>query len=149
MNMVSELLVPDIGDFTDVPIIELLVAPGDVLTPETPVVTIESDKASMDVPAEVDGVVTEVLVELGDTISEGSLLLCYKTTGTEAGSGKSVKDVEETQLRPTESSLEVPSRIPVGSLPRRSDAQSKSRKSSGHASPSVRRLARELGSPGS
>ena len=71
----SEVLVPDIGDFTDVPVIEILVAPGDTVAAEDPLVTLESDKATMDVPSPMEGVVQEVKVSVGDTVSEGTLLL--------------------------------------------------------------------------
>ena len=71
----SDVLVPDIGDFTDVPIIEILVSPGDTVAQEDPLVTLESDKATMDVPSPLEGVVQEVKVSVGDTVSEGTLLL--------------------------------------------------------------------------
>ena len=71
----SDVLVPDIGDFSDVPIIEILVSPGDTIALEDPLVTLESDKATMDVPSPLEGVVQEVKVSVGDTVSEGTLLL--------------------------------------------------------------------------
>ena len=67
--------VPDIGDFSDVPVIEVLVAPGDRVDAETPLVTLESDKATMDVPSPHAGTVESVLVAVGDTVSEGAALL--------------------------------------------------------------------------
>ncbi len=72
---VREVTVPDIGDFADVPIIEVLVSPGDTVAPEDPLVTLESDKATMDVPAPFAGVVQELKVAVGDAVSEGSPLL--------------------------------------------------------------------------
>jgi dihydrolipoamide dehydrogenase len=72
---VTEVKVPDIGDFTDVPIIEILVAVGDSVSAEDPLVTLESDKATMDVPAPVDGVVKQLAVQVGDHVSEGSVLM--------------------------------------------------------------------------
>jgi dihydrolipoamide dehydrogenase len=80
-----ELRLPDIGDFSDVPIIEVHVAPGDQLTVDDPVVTLESDKATMDVPATEAGVVAEVRVSVGDTVSEGDVLLTFEPAGAEAG----------------------------------------------------------------
>ena len=68
----NEVKVPDIGDFTDVPIIEILVAPGDTVAPEDPLITLESDKATMDVPSPAAGVVKELSVAVGDTVSEGT-----------------------------------------------------------------------------
>jgi len=69
-----DLIVPDIGNFTDVDVVEVLVKPGDVVELETPLVTIETDKASMDVPAAAAGRVTEVLLKVGDKVSKGSLI---------------------------------------------------------------------------
>jgi dihydrolipoamide dehydrogenase len=72
---VIDVRVPDIGDFADVPVIEILVAVGDEVAPEDPLVTLESDKATMDIPAPVAGVVGELLVGIGDTVSEGTPIL--------------------------------------------------------------------------
>ena len=74
-----EVRVPDIGDYKDVPVIELLVAAGDEIAAEDPIVTLESDKATMEVPAPVGGVVEDLEVAVGDTVSEGSLLLMLRT----------------------------------------------------------------------
>jgi dihydrolipoyl dehydrogenase len=72
---VSEIRVPDIGDFQDVPIIEIHVSPGDEVAAEDPLVTLESDKATMDVPAPEAGTVKQLSVKIGDRVSEGSVLL--------------------------------------------------------------------------
>ena len=69
--MSSEVRVPDIGDFDDVPVIEILVSVGDSVEVEDPLVTLESDKATMDVPAPSAGVVSEMSVSVGDRVSEG------------------------------------------------------------------------------
>ena len=71
----TEVKVPDIGEFKDVPVIEVLVKPGDSVKPEDPLVTLESDKATMDVPAPFAGTVSEVIVKVGDKVSEGALIL--------------------------------------------------------------------------
>jgi dihydrolipoamide dehydrogenase len=84
-----ELRLPDIGDFSDVPVIEVHVAPGDQLTVDDPVVTLESDKATMDVPATGAGVVSEVRVSVGDTVSEGDVLLTFEPAGAGAGAAPS------------------------------------------------------------
>ena len=76
-----EVKVPDIGDFKDVAVIELLVKPGDTIKPEQSLVTVESDKASMEIPSSAGGVVKDVLVKLGDKISEGSVLLSVESAG--------------------------------------------------------------------
>jgi dihydrolipoamide dehydrogenase len=72
---VVEVKVPDIGDFADVPVIEVLVAPGDTVAVEDPLVTLESDKATMDVPSPIAGTITEIAAKVGDRVSEGSLVL--------------------------------------------------------------------------
>ncbi|MCP4328880.1 MAG: dihydrolipoyl dehydrogenase [Alphaproteobacteria bacterium] len=74
-----DVRVPDIGDFKDVPIIEIQVAPGDAVAAEDPLITLESDKASMEVPSPVAGTVKELKVAVGDTVSEGSLILILET----------------------------------------------------------------------
>ncbi len=70
-----QVKVPDIGDFSDVPVIEIHVKAGDTVAAEDPLVTLESDKATMDVPAPAAGKVTEVLVAIDDTVSEGAPIL--------------------------------------------------------------------------
>ena len=69
-----DVKVPDIGDFKDVPVLEVLVKPGDVVKAEQSLITLESDKASMDVPAPVEGAVAEVLAKVGDKVSMGALI---------------------------------------------------------------------------
>ena len=83
--MSSEIRVPDIGDFDDVPVIEILVSVGDSVAVEDPLVTLESDKATMDVPAPFAGVVQELSVSVGDRVSQGSLLLKLDGAGSENG----------------------------------------------------------------
>jgi dihydrolipoamide dehydrogenase len=75
-----EIKVPDIGDFKDIPVIEVLVKAGDSVKVEDSLVTLESDKATMDVPSPVDGVVKDLKVKIGDKVSEGSLLLTVEAT---------------------------------------------------------------------
>ena len=78
-----EVKVPDIGDFADVPVIEILVKAGDQIKAEDPLVMLESDKATMEVPAPLAGTVVELKVSVGDTVSEGSLLLTLTTDVTD------------------------------------------------------------------
>src|SRR5436190_15787799 len=77
--MATDVKVPDIGDFKDIPVIEILVKPGDTVKPEDPLVTLESDKATMDVPAPAAGTVKELRVKVGDKVSEGSVILALET----------------------------------------------------------------------
>ncbi len=83
-----DVVVPDIGDFDAVPIIEILVSPGDTIAVDDPLVTLESDKATMDVPAPAAGVVEELKVKLGDSVSQGSLLLTLEGESGAGGSGE-------------------------------------------------------------
>jgi dihydrolipoamide dehydrogenase len=75
MSKLIEIKVPDIGDFKDIAIIEILVKPGDSVKPEDPLIALESDKATMEVPSPAAGIVTELKVKVGDKVSEGTLLL--------------------------------------------------------------------------
>jgi len=84
---VTEVLVPDIGDFTDVPVVEILVSEGDQVAKETPLVTLESDKASMDVPSPAAGVIGEIKVAVGDTVSEGTPLMSLSPNGASGDGG--------------------------------------------------------------
>src|SRR5262245_63002433 len=76
-----EVRVPDIGDFKDVAVIELLVKPGDEVKPEQGLITVESDKASMEIPSDAAGVVKELKVALGDKVSQGSTVLVLEADG--------------------------------------------------------------------
>jgi len=80
-----EVKVPDIGDFQDVPVIEVFVKPGDVVKPEDPLATLESDKATMDVPAPTGGTVREVRIQVGDRVSEGSVMVVLDAAAVAAG----------------------------------------------------------------
>ena len=71
----TEVKVPDIGDFNDVPVIEVHVKPGDAVNTDDPLITLESDKATMDVPSPAAGAVADVLVKVGDEVSEGTPIL--------------------------------------------------------------------------
>jgi pyruvate dehydrogenase E2 component (dihydrolipoamide acetyltransferase) len=83
MAAATEVSVPDLGDFADVPVIEIHVAPGDVVSAEDPLITLESDKAAMDVPSPAAGTVRELRVKVGDLVSLGSPILLLDTGGTD------------------------------------------------------------------
>src|SRR5215218_4586325 len=85
MATTVEVKVPDIGDFKDIPVIEVFVKPGDTVKAEDPLISLESDKATMDVPSPVDGVVKDIKVKVGDKISEGSLILTVDADAAPAG----------------------------------------------------------------
>ena len=80
----TEVKVPDIGDFKDVAVIEVLVKPGDTVKVEQSLVTVESDKASMEIPSSHAGVVRELKIKVGDKVSQGSVLLTLETSGAAA-----------------------------------------------------------------
>ncbi len=95
-----EITVPDLGDFEDVPVIDVMVKPGDVVAPEDPLITLESDKATMDIPAPEAGTIETVLVAVGDTVSHGSPILTF--AGSAAGSEEPshAPDLGEKQPEP-------------------------------------------------
>ena len=165
-----EVRVPDIGDFKDVPVIEVFVKPGDIVQAEDPLVTLESDKATMEVPAPLGGVVEGVRIGVGDRVSEGSPLLTLKTsqTGAEPASRStppSYPDNADRAIPPMEiaasgappgaaaSESAAASRDGVSRPVQRPDVQqqagaaAEAQRPAGaaHASPSVRKFARELG----
>jgi len=84
--------VPDIGDFEDVPVIEILVSPGDSVAVDDPLLTLESDKATMDVPAPFAGTVGELMVKVGDKVSQGVKLLTLSRSGDNGGAESSADD---------------------------------------------------------
>src|SRR5918997_2478345 len=79
-----EIRIPDIGDFSNVPVIEIHVSPGSVVAVDDPLLTLESDKATLDVPAPVAGTVSELRVAVGDRVSEGSVILVLEGAGAPA-----------------------------------------------------------------
>ncbi|MGI8506459.1 MAG: dihydrolipoyllysine-residue acetyltransferase [Solirubrobacteraceae bacterium] len=142
---VQSVAVPDIGDFDEVPVIEILVSTGDTVALEDPLVTLESDKATMDVPAPVAGVVKEVSVEVGDCVSQGSALMTIEAQGeVPADEGE-----EEAAEAPAQDGADAPAPSQERPPARAPEASPKTPSSNGdgpiYASPSARRLARELG----
>ena len=115
MSQVIEVKVPDIGDFKDVPVIEVLVKPGDTVKAEDSLVTLESDKATMDVPSPAGGVVKELRVKLGDKVSEGSVLLTLDAAGA-ASSAKPPPAAApaKSDARPPQSSAAAGTSQPAG-----------------------------------
>src|ERR1700674_1380436 len=89
MAQTVEVKVPDIGDFTDVPVIEVLVKAGDSVKAEDSLVTLESDKATMDVPSPSAGIVKDVKVKLGDKVSEGSVIVTLEAEAANGGKAAS------------------------------------------------------------
>ena len=149
-----DVLLPDIGDFSDVEIIEIHVSVGDTVSVESPLLTLESDKATMDVPSPVAGVIAELSVQLGDKISQGDLLAIVsagdsgaiepKTSESEKPAPKSVTKSTEKPSEPPQAAAKHPfsEPLPPPTLP---PPVERSKDTLPHASPGVRRFARELG----
>jgi pyruvate dehydrogenase E2 component (dihydrolipoamide acetyltransferase) len=148
-----EVKVPDIGDFKDVPVIEILVKAGDTVKAEDSLVTLESDKATMDVPAPAAGTVKELRVKLGDKVSEGSVIVILDAasgaavaTPPAAEPAKAPAPAPAVATTPSPAAVAAPAAapapavVPVASAPVDAEAFK-----TAHASPSVRRFARELG----
>uniref|UniRef100_UPI003562A593 biotin/lipoyl-containing protein n=1 Tax=Hydrogenophaga sp. TaxID=1904254 RepID=UPI003562A593 len=137
-----EVHVPDIGDFKDVAVIEVLVKPGDSIKLEQSLITVESDKASMEIPSSVAGVLKELKVKVGDTVNIGDLLAILEGSASAPAATAPVAAAAAPAAAPAAAAAPVsaavaapahnPGTAPVG-LP--------------HASPSVRKFARELGVP--
>jgi pyruvate dehydrogenase E2 component (dihydrolipoamide acetyltransferase) len=148
MSQTVEVKVPDIGDFGDIPVIEVCVKVGDTVSVDDALVTLESDKATMDVPSSVAGVVKEIKVSLGDRISQGAVVAVVETAGAAASA-----PVAETKPAAPDLPAAAPAEAPVVATPAPVSAPAAAiappvsiQPSAGaHASPSVRQFARELG----
>ncbi|MCC7549800.1 MAG: dihydrolipoyllysine-residue acetyltransferase [Burkholderiales bacterium] len=150
-----EVLVPDIGDFKDVPVIEVLVKPGDAVKAEDSLVTLESDKATMEVPAPVAGIVRDMKVKVGDKVSEGVVILTLEVSeGAPAAAAPAAE-----KPPPAAASAAAPAVAPAAAPAQAAAAPAPATAASApapaavdeaafaraHASPAVRRFARELG----
>ncbi|HEX4280300.1 MAG TPA: dihydrolipoyllysine-residue acetyltransferase [Solirubrobacteraceae bacterium] len=139
-SSVKAVEVPDIGDFDDVPVIEILVSVGDEVAVEDPLVTLESDKATMDVPAPVAGTVKEVAVKLGDRVSQGSALLTLEPAAQQEPPPAAAPARPQSAPSPPASLAPASALAPVHPAQARTNGAGPV-----YASPAVRRLARELG----
>jgi pyruvate dehydrogenase E2 component (dihydrolipoamide acetyltransferase) len=139
----TDVLVPDIGDFKDVEVIEILVKPGDVVAKEQSLVSLESDKATMEIPSPEAGVVQSITVKVGDKVSEGSLLMKMEAGGSEPAAEKAPEakrpEPKAAESRPAPAVPVVTHVEPVPQEPKEAVT------SLPHASPSIRKFARELG----
>lgn len=147
MSQAIEIKVPDIGDYKDIPVIEVLVKAGDTVEKEQSLVTLESDKATMDVPSSAAGVVKEVKVKVGDNVSEGSVIVVLEPEGGAAAPAPAPAP-KQTAEKPSDAPA-APSPAPaqpsaLAQAPVIQAGEGGARQAS-HASPSVRKFARELG----
>jgi pyruvate dehydrogenase E2 component (dihydrolipoamide acetyltransferase) len=150
-----EVKVPDIGDFSEVAVIEVLVKPGDAVKVEQSLITVESDKASMEIPSSHAGVVKELKVKLGDKVGEGSLVLLLEAQGAAAAAPAAVPAAAPATApaaasAPAAAAAAAP--VAVSSAPATASQPAHNpsatpAKGLPHASPSVRKFARELGVP--
>ncbi len=153
MASLKDVLVPDIGDFKDVPVIEVLVKPGDTVNPEDSLITLESDKATMEVPAPFGGVVKEMKVKVGDKVAEGAPILTLEAS--DAAPAGQTKPAAAPAPAPAADKPAAPSAqpaAPAAPTPPPAPAAQKTAAAvderafvAAHASPGVRRFARELG----
>lgn len=148
MTQLIEIKVPDIGDYKDIPVIEVLVKVGDTVKAEDSLVTLESDKATLDVPSPAAGVVKELKVQVGNRVSEGSLVVVLEAAGS-ASEPKAARAEQPVAAPPV---VAVPTPVaaasPVVAAPTPATPLPLTEPVPGgipHASPSVRRFARELG----
>ena len=140
-----EIKVPDIGDFTDVPVIEVHIAPGSVVRAEDPMVTLETDKATMDIPAPADFTVTSVSVAVGDKVSQGSVVAIGESAeSADEGAAEPSAPAEAAPAAATEApaAASAPTAAPVEPAPAPADADGAAEGL--RATPLVRRLARDL-----
>jgi pyruvate dehydrogenase E2 component (dihydrolipoamide acetyltransferase) len=144
-----EVKVPDIGDFKDVPVIEVLVKPGDTVKAEDSLVTLESEKATMDVPSPSAGVIKEVKVKLGDKVSEGNVIVVLEASDARASAAPAQAAAATATPAPAPpqsppASVSPERKAPSASAGAAPQVDSESFRKA-HASPSVRAFARELG----
>jgi len=133
----AEVRIPDIGDFKDIPIIEIFVKVGDTVKAEDPLLSLESDKATMDVPAPLGGTVQQILVKLGDTVSEGTAIMVL---GTGAASG-----APTVAASVASAAAPAPAAAGAAAAPGPSSGIDEAAFALAYAGPAVRKLARELG----
>src|SRR4051812_50076847 len=112
---ITEVKVPDIGDFKDIPVIEVMVKAGDMIKAEDPLISLESDKATMDVPAPAGGTVKEVKVKIGDRLSEGSVVLLLESGA--GGASDAAAAASPASPASSASSASSGSQPPGGSAP--------------------------------
>ena len=149
----KEIRIPDIGDFDSVEIIDIAVQPGDQIKPEDTLITLESDKATMDIPAPEAGVVKSILVQVGDKVAEGAAILVLDSDNEsvqdkteKAQPQEEVRDIHAAKDSPNPNAVtEASVPRPAPAFPTGTELAGTSESARAHASPSVRRFARELG----
>ena len=137
-----EVAVPDIGEDGEVDVIDVLVSPGDTVEKEDGLITLETDKATMDVPSTHAGTIKEVFIKAGDKVKQGTLVVKLETNGGEAPAPASEKPAEKPAEAPKKEAPKQEASASRSPVPPAPEAKSTGK---AHASPSVRRVAREFG----
>lgn len=147
MSTLKEVQIPDIGGAKNVTVIELLVKPGDVVAVDSSLITLESDKASMDIPAPFAGTIKELKVKVGDKVSEGSVILTMEIASETTAPPKEIKPEETPPAQEKSVQTQVTQVPELSSVETKAQIQTPavSSEKEVHASPAVRRLAREFG----
>ncbi|HEY1682637.1 MAG TPA: dihydrolipoyllysine-residue acetyltransferase [Candidatus Tumulicola sp.] len=146
MSSTIDVRVPDIGGFKDVPVIDVLVKPGQTIAKDAPLVVLESEKASMEVPSSEAGVVSEIKVRVGDMVSEGSVIITLSSDGASANGASPAAAAPQSASAPVPAPAPVPAAAPQAAAPVAAPVSSAQRSGAAlHASPAIRRFARELG----
>lgn len=146
MSQTIDVRVPDIGDFKNVPVVEVLVRPGQSVAKEAPLVVLESDKASMEVPSTTDGTVQDVKVRVGDKVSQGTVILTLVVQDEAASPPPAPSPVAAAPATAPSPAPPVATPVPAAPAPAAPPAAApQGNVLSVHASPAIRRYARELG----
>ena len=142
-----DIIVPDIGDFDEVAVIEVLVKVGDTVKQEQSLITVESDKASMEIPSSHGGVIKELLVKLGDKVAKGSKIAVIEAAGGAAAPAPAPAAAAPAQAAAAPAPAAAPAdrQLPTAALPPHEPTKPSGKLP--HASPSIRKIARELGVP--
>ncbi|PUE47456.1 dihydrolipoyllysine-residue acetyltransferase [Limnohabitans sp. 2KL-1] len=142
-----QVFVPDIGDFKDVVVIEVMVKPGDTIKVEQSLITVESDKASMEIPSSAAGVLKELKVKVGDTVNIGDLLAVLEGTAVAAAPAAAAVAAAPVAVASAPAAVQTPVAAAAAAVAAPAHAPGGNTVGLPHASPSVRKFARELGVP--
>jgi len=152
MASVIDIKVPDIGDFKNVEVIEILVKPGDKVEKEASLISLESDKATMEIPSSDAGVIKELKIKVGDKVNKGSVILTLEASDSAAATKPAAaekaapkNDAPAPSAKATETTAQEKAEEPAPKAPPLPPAEPATPGNIPHASPSVRRFSRELG----
>ena len=148
MAELKKVFIPDIGDFKDIPVIEILVKAGDEVKTEDSLITLESDKATIEIPSPYSGVIKELFVKAGDKVSEGTAILIIQISNSApvetSHQAAEIAPIQKDIAAQPEIEVKQAATQPIQNLPQNTSPVINTF-SKAHASPSIRRFARELG----